>query len=120
MTILATNYEGITEGFALLATLLVSALAALLALLFALSPRLVRTSHIAANTGLAFSCLSTLLLFVAVYPTERFPDGRATWTQATLIVVSSCAAVTLFTRGIAVWRASRERRETSPLKASHQ
>jgi branched-subunit amino acid ABC-type transport system permease component len=120
MTILATNYEGITEGFALLATLLVSVLAALIALLLSLSPRLTRASNIAANTGLAFSCLSTLLLFAAVYPTERFPDGRATWTQTTLIVVSSCAAVTLLIRGVAVWRASRERGETSQLNASQQ
>ncbi len=113
MTILATNYEGITQGFALLATLLVSVLAALIALLLSLSPRLSRASHIAANTGLAFSCLSTLLLFAAVYPTERFPDGRATWTQTTLIVVSGCGVVTLLIRGVAVWRASRNHDNSS-------
>lgn len=112
MTILATNYEGITEGFALLATLLVSVLAALFALLLSLFSRLSRASNIAANTGLVFSCISTLLLFAAVYPTERFPDERASWTQNTLIVVSSCAAVTLLTRGVAVWRASRNHDES--------
>lgn len=113
MTLLATNYDGIMEGFALLATLLVSVLAALIALLLSISPRLARASNIAANTGLAFSCLSTLLLFAAVYPTERSPDSNAIWTQSTLIVVSSCAAVILLTRGVAAWRASRERNDSS-------
>jgi len=113
MTILATNYDGLMEGLALLATLLVAILTALAALVLSTFQRFARASAIAGNTALFFSCFSTLLLFVSVIPSSRSADNDIFATRLTLIAGASCTAATLLARGIAAWRASRNHDDSS-------
>jgi hypothetical protein len=83
---LATNYDGILQGFVWLGAMLVATLSAVLAIVLSFFRRMQRASSACGFWSLGLLVLIGLFFFFAVVPSTRTQDGCLTETRWTLWV----------------------------------